>query len=471
MGMVPTSYYQFIIDYAPYFYYIPGTGVDTEWGRGPAPAAHAIDFLYEAYYDSQFESKKTEIYNKIVSLADFLVSQQYVADPAKLAYGGFKSTETSTYYYSIDAIRAIPALLKAYDLTGTAGYLDAAKLAGGTFLYNMQHKPSELGQHDKYYGGFAQAATTADAWLPNMHIIDLYGLIGLKMLYDRTEEPEYKAMIDDALAFYREGFKDLYLYYKPPPSGDGKWHRIGLSENEIYDDDFSYALNALFCYEGWSETVEKVYNLINTIGPSVDYPAYNPAVCWAGYIDVAGRKPACEYYDAVTSGILWRVRADYDALSLEFSVKVIGLHQDEFMYWGPKFNDYSPMENKKATVTVSWLSLLFLKYNAVLTPFTRILRKQGERVTLYPVREARESVSYGEELIIEAIVSQARPDEIIIEPGYIVNDYITIHVFSAIRHHDKIERQGIAYEVGPVEDFRFQGKTMYRRAVCRRLIG
>jgi len=471
MGIVPTGYYQFVIDYAPHFYYIPGTGVDPEWGRGPAPAAHAIDFLYEAYHDSQFGSKKTEIYNKVVELANFLVSQQYVADPAKLAYGGFKSTETSTYYYTIDAMRAIPALLKAYDLTATTQYLDAAKLAGGTFLYNMQHKPSELGQHDKYYGGFAQAVTIADAWLPNMYIIDLYGLIGLKMLYDRTEESKYKTMIDDALNFYRQGFRDLYLYYKPPPSGDGKWHRIGLSENEIYDDDFSYALNALFWYEGWSETVERVYNFINAISSSADYPAYNSAVCWAGYIDVANRKPACEYYDAVTSGILWQVRAGYDGLSLEFSVKIVGLHEDEFMYWGPKFDDYSPIENKKATVTVSWLSLLFLKYNAVLTPFTRILRKQGERVTLHPVRESKESVFYGEELTIEAIVSPARPDEIVIEPGYIVNDYITIHVFSAIRHHDKIERLGIAYEVGPVEDFRFQGKTMYRRAICRRLLG
>ena len=40
-------YLQFVLDYAPYFYYIPGSGVDPEWGRGPAPAAHAIDFLYE----------------------------------------------------------------------------------------------------------------------------------------------------------------------------------------------------------------------------------------------------------------------------------------------------------------------------------------------------------------------------------------------------------------------------------------
>jgi len=32
------TYLQFILDYAPYFYYIPGTGVDTDAGRGVATA-------------------------------------------------------------------------------------------------------------------------------------------------------------------------------------------------------------------------------------------------------------------------------------------------------------------------------------------------------------------------------------------------------------------------------------------------
>jgi hypothetical protein len=220
-----------------------------------------------------------------------------------------------------------------------------------------------------------------------------------------------------------------------------------------------------------AKTVEKVYNFINTIRASADYPAYNAAICWAGYIDVVERDPDCEYYDSVTSGILWQIRSGYDGLALEFSVKIISLHEAEFMFWGVKFKDYSYVENKQATVTVSWLSLLFLKYSAVLIPFTRILRKQGEHVILYSVREAAETKSYMEGVTIKAIVTPTRPDEIILEPGYIVNDYITVHCFAAIRHHDKIERQGIDYEVGPVEEFRFQGKTMYRRAVCRRLVG
>jgi hypothetical protein len=111
------------MDYAPYFYVIPGTGVDTEWGRGPAPAAHAIDFLNEAYQSAQFDTEKTAIYNKIFELANYLVSIQ-CTDDGKLAYGGFQSKDDSTDYFSIDAMRAIPALPKAYHFTGTTAYFE-----------------------------------------------------------------------------------------------------------------------------------------------------------------------------------------------------------------------------------------------------------------------------------------------------------------------------------------------------------
>ena len=69
MATVPPAYFSFIMDYAPYFYYIPGTGVDTTWGRGPAAAAHAIDFLAEAYQSPQFEDEKSGVYDKIVEAA------------------------------------------------------------------------------------------------------------------------------------------------------------------------------------------------------------------------------------------------------------------------------------------------------------------------------------------------------------------------------------------------------------------
>jgi hypothetical protein len=106
-----------------------------------------------------------------------------------------------------------------------------------------------------------------------------------------------------------------------------------------------------------------------------------------------------------------------------------------------------------------------------ITAFTRILRSHGEDVTWYPVTEAEESVSYGEGVTIKALVSPSRTDEIIMEPGYIINDYITVHTFAPIRHHYKLRHKGVDYEVGPVEDYNFQGQLMSRRAVCRRLIG
>ena len=471
MGTVPDSYYQFIIDYAPYVYVIPESGPDLTFGKAALAAAFAIDFLTQAYNTKQFEDKQAEIYTKVVSLADWLLTQQYTADPEKKAYGGFKSTETSTSYYSIDAARSIPALIKAHQLTGTETYLTAAKLAGATFLHNMQHPPTPT-IHDKHYGGFTRAATDADAWQPEMDIENLYTLIGLKTLteHDPANKNQYEIMMAEAVDFLRSGLENLYLEYQPPPTGDGNWHRTGTQEKQIYDDPFAYALLGLHDYEGWSPTVHKIYSYINAIKASADYPAYNPAVCWAGYIDVVSRIPACNYYDAVTAGILWKLRRDHDKSSLAFSVKIVDKHQDDFMFWGVKHNDYSAVENKQAMATVCWLSQLFLNYEEPLTRFTQILRAVGENITLCPVREASSAVSYGESVDIKAIVSPARIEELVIEPGYIITDYLNIHVFVPLRHHDKIRRKGVDYEVLDIQEFSFQDETLYRKAMCRRLL-
>jgi len=254
---------------------------------------------------------------------------------------------------------------------------------------------------------------------------------GRYALYTRTEEAKYQTMIDDALGFYRNGFEDLYLKYSPPPSGDGSWHRTGLPEDLIYDDDFSYGLWGLYGYESWSSSVKKVYEFINSIGASSEYPNYNPAICWAGYVDVVNRKPACEYYDAVTAGILYEIRNVHDPLALEQSANTIFSNSEAFMYWGVKFSDFSPIETKKSIVTVSWLAQLLLNYSPLASVFTRI---------------------------------------ILIEPGYASNDYIRIYVVSFIAHRDKMVCRGIEYEVGPVEEFRFRDQLMYRTAICRRLI-
>jgi hypothetical protein len=464
------DYFDFVMQYAPYFYYIPGTGVDPTWGRGPAAAAHAIDFLYECYSDSRFASSKTDIYNKIVALADYLLSIQ-CSNNTKEAYGGFQSKDESDFYYSIDAHRGIPALLKAYDLASTAGYYNAAVLAGGTFLHNMQHRPSVLGEHDKYYGGFVQWVDINDDWGPDMWIVDLYGLIGLKELYTRTSESKYQTMIDDLLAFHRQGINGLWLYYMPPPSGDGAWHRApGVPpENLIYDDDYSYALHALYLYEGWSETVEKVFRYCSEISPTIDYPAYQPALCWPGYLDIVNRKPDCEYYDAVTSGILGlKLRKEHDRIPYEYAKKIIELHSDAFMYWGPKFSDYSPVENKKSVVTVSWLGLYLLKYSPVSNNFTQILSAHGENITFYSVIPG-ETESYAEGVQIKAVIRPTRSAEVFLEPGYVIDDYITVYAFSPLKHHDKIVFKSVPFQVIGFQEFRFQGDAMYVKANCRRI--
>jgi hypothetical protein len=237
MGRVPEAYFQFVMDYAPYVYVVPESGPDPEWGRAAFAAAYAVDFLFEAYFDPQFDARSSEIEAKIVELADWVLTQQ-CTDNEKQAYGGFKSAESSTAYYSVDACRTIPALLKAYELTSNAAYLTSATLAAATFLYNMQHKPGQLGVHDRYYGGFARAVTLADAWLGQMDVECLYGLIALKTLCesDPANKDTYETMMLDATGFYRPGLEGTYVYFDPPPSGDGGWHRTDTEESTVFDD-------------------------------------------------------------------------------------------------------------------------------------------------------------------------------------------------------------------------------------------
>jgi hypothetical protein len=307
-----------------------------------------------------------------------------------------------------------------------------------------------------------------------MNVEDLYDFIGLKMLaetYDTANKTRYETMMADAVGFLRDGFEQLYLWFDPKPSGDGKWHRVGINETEVYDDPMSFALLGLYTYEGWSLTCQRVYNFIQTIRASAQYPAYNPAICWPGYIDVVTRFPACAYYDAITSGILWKIRVVHDKPSYVFSVQVIEKYQEQFMYWGPKFDDYSPITEQKAMANVSWLAQLFLNYAEPVTPFTRILRGKGENVLLYPIRQSADKVTYSEPLDIKGIVSPTRIEEIFIEPGYMINDYITVYTFAPLRHHDKIRRKGEDYEVLGIQAFDFQNETAYFKANCRRLIG
>jgi hypothetical protein len=181
--------------------------------------------------------------------------------------------------------------------------------------------------------------------------------------------------------------------------------------------------------------------------------------------------PACDYYDAVTSGVLWKIRRDHDKPSFQFSMETVDKHHDEFMFWGVKHQDYSPVENKQAMATVCWLSTLYLNYEEPSTRFTQVLRSKGEDLTLYPVREAADEVSYGEPVCIKAIVSAGRIEEILTEPGYVMSDYLMAYTFVPVRNHDKIRLKGEDYEVQSTQGFTFAGETAYFKSVCRRLLG
>jgi hypothetical protein len=77
---------------------------------------------------------------------------------------------------------------------------------------------------------------------------------------------------------------------------------------------------------------------------------------------VVTRFPACAYYDAVTTGILWKVRKEQDPPSFKLAHDVVEKYQEEFMYWGPLFVDFSPITPQKAMANVSWLARMFLNY-------------------------------------------------------------------------------------------------------------
>jgi hypothetical protein len=306
-----------------------------------------------------------------------------------------------------------------------------------------------------------------------MSIENLYCLIGLRMLadtYDTANASRYNAMIADLVGFLREGFEQLYLYYQPPPSGLGKWYRVGLNDTEVYDDPMSFALLGLYQYEGWSATCQRVYNFVQSIRASGQYPAYWPEVCWPGYIDVVTRFPACPYYDAVTIGILWKVRKERDSPSFKLAYQVAEKYSDEFLNWGPLFTDFSPITPQKAMANVSWIARMFLNYEEPSTQFTRILNSKGEQVLLYPLRHAVETVDYGEPLDLLAVVSALKAEQVLIEPGYYLDDYLAFYTFLPVRSHDKFRRQGEDYEVQTVTPFTYQNQRFYFKSVGRRLI-
>jgi hypothetical protein len=119
---------------------------------------------------------------------------------------------------------------------------------------------------------------------------------------------------------------------------------------------------------------------------------------------------------------------------------------------------------------VTWLARMFLNYTEPLTRFTQILNSKGEAVLLYPIRQTIETVSYGEPLDVLAIVSPIRIEEVIMEPGYLLNDYLAFYMFIPVRVHDKIRRKGEDYELQSIQPFTYENQPIYFKAIARRLL-
>ena len=140
------------------------------------------------------------------------------------------------------------------------------------------------------------------------------------------------------------------------------------------------------------------------------------------------------------------------------------------MYWSPIFTDYSPFTPQKAMANVTWLARMFVNYVEPLTRFTQILNSNGEAVLLYPIRQAVETVDYGEALDILAIVSATRVEEVLLEAGYVLNDYLTFYTFIPVRVHDKIRRKGEDYELQTIQPFTYENQPIYFKSTARRLL-
>lgn len=68
------------------------------------------------------------------------------------------------------------------------------------------------------------------------------------------------------------------------------------------------------------------------------------------------------------------------------------------------------------------------------------------------------------------MVSQLKAEQVLIEPGYYINDYLAFYTFLPVRSHDKIRRQGEDYEVQTVSPFTFDNQRLYFKSIARRLL-
>jgi hypothetical protein len=69
-----------------------------------------------------------------------------------------------------------------------------------------------------------------------------------------------------------------------------------------------------------------------------------------------------------------------------------------------------------------------------------------------------------------AVVSALKAEQVMLEAGYYLNDYLAFYMFLPVRVNDKIRRQGEDYEIQTVTPFSFANQRLYFKSVARRLI-
>lgn len=108
--------------------------------------------------------------------------------------------------------------------------------------------------------------------------------------------------------------------------------------------------------------------------------------------------------------------------------------------------------------------------------FPQILSQEGVTVTWKKRQEGAADPETGDLAItwttedIKAIVQPAGVDQLIVEAGYSLEDYIRIFVTADIQQKDRIVWLSAEWEILPPESFYFRGNLEYRSAICRRLI-
>jgi len=79
--------------------------------------------------------------------------------------------------------------------------------------------------------------------------------------------------------------------------------------------------------------------------------------------------------------------------------------------------------------------------------------------------------SYQSQGLIKCLVQPAAPDEVFIEPGYVLQDYCKVYTAADLKHMDRLVFDGVTWEVS--RPFRYVSEVLgeaYTVAVARRVI-